>query len=659
MDYTNRVVEFFHGGELRFGRVSEQVGYKIKLIDANGRHLTIPVKQVVVVHPAHADQATFRTRLTQLNEQLERLGREIDTELLWSSLDHENTFSISELASEYFGNAVPSQQSAVFRAVLGDRIHFKIKGLTIHPRTAGQVDLQRHALRKQQQRQALVEAVREWMRKNLQVGNAEPVEAPTEAAMALEELEQFLFSGTEGENVRLLRGLVDPRSVREAALGLLIRSGRLPLDTDPLLALAGIEARFPEKVLQQCRRLDPLWPDDPVKDLTNLEPFSIDSQETFEIDDCLSLQADQQRSQVGIHIANVASLVPSQGPVFEEALRRGSTIYLPHRTVTMFPPDLAKEQLSLVTGEYRPALSLLVNFDSSDELVDWEIAQSRVRVNQRLSYEEADSLLLSSRGHTGRALRRLATLAESLRNQRREQGALEIRRPELKIEISEDKIDLTILLTDSPSQRIVSEFMILANRLSALYCTQHRIPVFFRGQAEPEEPLQIPEAYDPLAFFRLFRQLPKSQLELEPRPHSSLGVKSYVQISSPIRRVLDLVAQQQITAHLAARELPHKQEDLTNIGSKAAGAEKTLKLVERQSARYYQLRYLQLSCSSQAMSAMVLTTLSNGYLVELRESMIRGRLSSSRRLQEGAVVDVCIDRLDPESDLLVLRLAET
>lgn len=658
MDYANRVVEFFHGGKLRLGHVSEQVGHKVKLTDANGRQLTVPVKQVVVVHPALDDRSTFRAKLNQLNLELERLGRQIETELLWSSLDHENTFSIDELALEYFGDTVPSHQSAVFRAVLGDRIHFRIKGLIIHPRTSTQVDLQRHLLRKQQERQAFMETVREWMRKNLRSESKQPVEVPREAATALEELEQFLFSGINGENVRLLQELLDSASARKAALKLLIRSGRLPSDTDPLLALAGIEERYPEEVLQQSRRLDPLWPDDPVKDLTHLEPFSIDSQETFEIDDCLSLHADGQGSQVGIHIANVAGVVPGQGPVFEEALRRGSTIYLPCRTVTMFPPDLAKEQLSLVAGECRPALSLLVNFDSADKLVDWEIAQSRIRVRQRLSYEEADSLLLSGKGRFAGALGRLAALAERLRNQRREQGAVEIRRPELKLHISQEEIRLTILPADSPSQRIVSEFMILANQLSALYCAQHRIPVFFRTQAAPEEPLQIPGGYDPLAFFRLLKQLPKSRMDLEPKPHSSLGVKSYVQVSSPIRRILDLVAQQQITAHLSARELPHRQKDLMNLGSRAAVAEKTVKRVEKQSARYYQLRYLQQNFAARGMSATVLTKLPGGYLVELAELLIRGRLSSSRHLEEGAVVEVSIDRLDPERDLLVLCLVE-
>jgi len=284
----------------------------------------------------------------------------------------------------------------------------------------------------------------------------------------------------------------------------------------------------------------------------------------------------------------------------------------------------------------------------------------QLAVQRRLSYDEADQILVSpgEEEPLGAQLARLDTVTAALQTRRRERGALTIRRPELKIKVLDEDVSIKLIDSDSPSRRIISELMILANSLAAQFAVREGIPIIYRAQDPPAEELEIPEEYDPIAMDQVFRRLKKSKFTLAPQTHAGLGLDAYTQLTSPIRRLIDLVIQQQLAAHFAGRPLPFGEQDLFAAIGAAQAAEADIRTVERKANRFYLLKYLEQSRRRSSMEAIVVAELRSGFLVETSDLFVRGRLrglEEARQLGERMVVK--IEKIDPEEDVLIFKVA--
>ena len=152
---------------------------------------------------------------------------------------------------------------------------------------------------------------------------------------------------------------------------------------------------------------------DSREDLTALNIFSIDDANTMDIDDALSIEKLDSGFRVGVHITDVSSLIYEGDVLDTEALSRVTSIYLPDRTVNMFPKLLSHQVCSLVAGEDRAAMSFLVDFDEDFEQTDFQVKLSKINVSSKLSYEKADSLLQED-SNLGIELNNLLEIAKKL-----------------------------------------------------------------------------------------------------------------------------------------------------------------------------------------------------------------------------------------------------
>src|SRR5690606_2755428 len=119
---------------------------------------------------------------------------------------------------------------------------------------------------------------------------------------------------------------------------------------------------------------------------------------------------------------------------------------------------------------------------------------------------------------------------------------------------------------DTPSRLIVSEMMILANRLAADRAAADGIPIIFRTQEPPDEPPPQTEGLpEPMQFELLRKSFKRSRLSLDPAPHAGLGLGAYTQMSSPIRRYADLVTQRQFAAALERQPFPYDKDELLAV----------------------------------------------------------------------------------------------
>jgi len=272
------------------------------------------------------------------------------------------------------------------------------------------------------------------------------------------------------------------------------------------------------------------------EDLTHIKSFAIDNSDSSEADDAISL--DGQR--VWIHIADVASQVGIDSEIDEYAQKRASNLYLPDKTIHMLPSNLS----SLCSlGENEKSSALSIGFKMIDcQISDIKILQSEVKV-VKMSYEDADKVLIEDK-----VLSKLNNLAKSHKAFRNNNGAIKLDLPNVDVKINNKKVDIQIQ-TESESRELVAEMMVIAGRVVAQYATEHKISMPFLTQevgSFSEEIMQNKENLTATQAFQATRCFKQSKITPKASLHAGLGLSCYIRVTSPIRRYLDLLSQQQL-----------------------------------------------------------------------------------------------------------------
>ena len=328
---------------------------------------------------------------------------------------------------------------------------------------------------------------------------------------------------------------------------------------------------------------------------SHLKVCTIDDESTTEIDDGLSIEyLEDGTAKIWIHIADPTRIVEPGDELDLEARRRSTSLYLPTGMVPMFPPELATGPMSLVQGQVCSALSFGVILDEAGGIQSYEIHPSLIKPTYRLTYDDVDEML-QLKVQNEPEIADLAANSYLRRSWRKAQGAIQIKMPESVIKVKDNE-EVTIELIDSsPSRQLVAEMMILAGQIGGTFGTENNLPLPYRGQPQPELPpeeelLQLPAG--PTRFCAIRSCMPRSEMSMSPIRHASLGLESYVQVTSPIRRYTDLLSHFQIKAFLRDEELPFSREELQEIVYSVSSSSYEATLIERQTNRYWGLEYL-------------------------------------------------------------------
>lgn len=317
---------------------------------------------------------------------------------------------------------------------------------------------------------------------------------------------------------------------------------------------------FSVELEQEAERLaaaadDPQPGDADRIDLSELHCFTIDDEDTLDIDDALGVETlADGRHAIWIHIADPGRLIQPDSPLDLEARRRVSSLYLARGTLPMFPPRLANGVFSLRQGQRSAAWSLRVELDAQGELCTQRLVRSWIRPAYRLTYADADELIeLAPPEEPAPAL--LHQLLEGRRQWRLRRGALCLDQPEGRLFSDGETAELQVI-EPSAARALVAEAMILVGAVVAELGRQQGLALPYRSQpaaALPSaEELALLEA-GPVRHAALKRCLSRGHMGVTPAAHFSLGLDAYVQATSPIRRYGDLLVQRQLEAHLSGR----------------------------------------------------------------------------------------------------------
>lgn len=493
-------------------------GDRLEIELEGGEIVKVRPKDVTVLHPG------------PLGSLAELRPLEGEIQIAWEMLAGNQT-NLPELAELAYGVFSPITAWAAWQRVM-EGFYFDGKPDAIQVRTVEEV------AQKQAEREHAAAERQAWQE-------------------FLDRLRQGKLVPGDREYMKEVENLALGRSERSQLMRILNR-GETPENAHALLLELGLwDARvnpYPARMkvaLEQPLLPVPDLPDEDRRDLTHLSSYAIDDEGTDTPDDALALEG----SRVWVHVADVAALVLPGSPLDMEARARGSTLHLPEGSIHLLPREIT-EKLGLGMNEVNPALSFGIDLSETGEVVGFEVVPSWVRV-ARLTYEEAETRIDSEPFHT------LERLMSAVRERRRNNNAVMIDFPEVKVDVVNDEVILKPLPV-LRSRAIVEEAMILTSTATARFAVEQGLRLPF-SQQEPAESSERPETLS--GMFALRRLLKRSRVKTTPGAHSGLGVPAYSQVTSPLRRYLDLVAHQQLRSFLKGTGVMDEAALLERIGA--------------------------------------------------------------------------------------------
>ena len=653
------LVEFRLNSDRRLAVADRPEGKKHWIVtDDRGQSHTLHPRQVTYEIPNETykpgDISNF---LREIQPYLDPSSLEVAWEILSETGESTNP---AEMAMLLFSEKTSPLCYAAYCLLSDDKLYFKQKSDRYEPRPANQVAELRHQIGMEAQRQREWESYLERIQQTL---SGEAVEWQSSDRARLDAIERFATLGDEAnhrtpalETLAALKRSETP----ESAFQLLIDLGLWSPHENLSLRRSQIPTHFSTKVLEVLHhRLEfpPVDSNADRLDLTHLKVYTIDDESTREIDDGLSLEIlpdGQQR--LWIHIADPTRWLTPGDDLDLEARRRVTTLYLPTGMISMFPSELATGPMSLNQGEVCCALSFAVILDESGGVQDFSIHTSLIKATYRLTYDDVDEMLQWG-VQAESELETIARWAKRREQWRQSQGAISIHMPESSIKVNGDGDVNVYVLEDSISRQLVAEMMILAGEVAARYGQKHGLPVPFRAQPQPELPpegelLQLPAG--PVRSCAIRRCMPRSELSITPARHASLGLDTYTQVTSPIRRYSDLLTHFQIKAHLRGADLPFSPDEVKDLMLTIASTVQEATLVERQTNRYWSLEFLRRN-SSEVWQALMLRWLrehENLGLVLLEDLGLEIAMRFNRQIEPGDRLNLKVSHVDPKQDVI-------
>ncbi|ACL05326.1 Exoribonuclease II [Desulfatibacillum aliphaticivorans] len=634
---------------------------KVRLLTQANREVSVSEHRLFCVS-GRLDPEIGRDRLVDLlsetSARREALKAQVNVYDLWEVVHEEEQWIDAEtMAGLAFGiSPEPDHVSAVIRAFFNDRVYFKFdvtRFLPHSPEKVEQIQIQEQEMAR---RAAVVQEGGEWLRR---VYGQESPEVPPDKEQFVSIMRSLYLFEKDSPTYDLGRQMVQAAGIdpNNGLFEFLIRLGVWDEHANLDLYRMDVPIDFPREISQEANALANgsgfRTDTSQRRDFTGLPVLTIDGQATLDYDDALSLEMDGDYFRVGIHISDVSHYVERGSLLDQEAFARSSSIYMPDDKIPMFPPLLAEGLLSLKADQVRPAISVMVRLDRDAVVLDYEICPSLVRVRRQLTYHEVNMM-----ADDDKEIIALSGLAEKLREKRLDDGAVLISLPEINIWLDEEKnVTLHKVNRESRSRILVSEFMILANRLMASFLADHGSPAVFRAQPEPRLRLFDRDNGTLYQNWMQRRHLSRFILCPKPEPHSGLGVDAYVTATSPIRKYFDLAVQRQIRGVLGL-DKKYTQTEVENI---IANSEVPLSKVSRVQFvrnRYWILKYLETKLGKTE-PGMILERRKDRFVALLTDCLVECTLpvASDPSLAPQDAVQLRIVKVDPREQFLAVELA--
>lgn len=341
---------------------------------------------------------------------------------------------------------------------------------------------------------------------------------------------------------------------------------------------------FPAEVLAETAGVSPVVTPEQIAgrlDLRDVPTVTIDGETARDFDDAISLRRlDTGDFELGVHIADVSYYVSADTPLDHEARLRGTSVYFPERAIPMLPEALSNGICSLNPQVDRLALSAICVIDRRGQVKSYQIHESVIRSDERMTYTAVNHLLQRDDPHLAmryadqlELFRTMEELARILIGMRGGRGAIDFNLPESVFEFDDEGRVAGVMKAErNIAHRIIEEFMLLANETVAGHLEKLGIPTVYRIHEKPEpqrvwEFAELARAYghkfpaadvsshdyqqlskrlegrpeERVLAYAMLRSLQRARYAADNEGHFGLAAPVYTHFTSPIRRYPDLL----------------------------------------------------------------------------------------------------------------------
>ena len=402
-----------------------------------------------------------------------------------------------------------------------------------------------------------------------------------------------------------------------------------------------VPLEFPKEVMNQIKRIPDEVSEKEKKgrmDIRNWQTVTIDGEDAKDLDDAITLVRTEDGYQLGVHIADVSHYVTEGSPLDQEAITRGTSIYLIDRVIPMLPHKLSNGICSLNAGVDRLALSCIMDLDKKGRIVGHKIAETVLNVDERMSYTSVAKIVEGDEEEREKykelvpMFELMQEVSELLRKQRTERGSIDFDFPESKLILDEDGHPIDVYPYDrNCATKFIEDFMLAANETIAEDYFWQELPFLYRTHESPDE-----EKIQKLAMFiRKFgyylkqggkehihpkeiqklignvhgteeealitrlalRSMQQAKYTTNNIGHFGLAASYYCHFTSPIRRYPDLqihrIIKENLHGDLSKKRQNHYEKILPKIADSSSKTERRAEEMEREVVKMKKVEYME------------------------------------------------------------------
>jgi ribonuclease R len=448
------------------------------------------------------------------------------------------------------------------------------------------------------------------------------------------------------------------------------------VDTEIIIRKFGITDKHSDAAVEEAKRLGGTVKEKDIRgrtDFRDLRTVTIDGEHARDFDDAITIEKLPNGNYwLGVHIADVAHYVQEGGALDEEAYERGTSVYFPDRAVHMFPPELSTGLCSLNPNVDRLVQSCMMEIDRHGTVVRYEVHDGVIHSDARMTYTDVSAILLDRDPALMKKYSAFVPMFETMRDlfeilneRRRRRGSIDfdLKEPEIVLD-DEGMVQQIVAAERRVANRIIEEFMLVANETVAQHLDDNNVPTLYRIHESPD-PLKVeqfeefvstlgyslgtaPNAVQPRHFQRLvekihgkpeekpiaflmLRTMQKARYAEVNSGHFGLAASSYTHFTSPIRRYPDLVVHRTLRESrkgMPGDRIEQLTDDLPEMGRHTSERERRAAEAERELVQWKKVRFMADKVGDE-FEGYVTGVTAFGLFIELIEHFVEGMVHVS------------------------------
>lgn len=482
----------------------------------------------------------------------------------------------------------------------------------------------------------------------------------------------FISGALNGQKVlvKMLKWESENRNPLGKVIKVIGDTGKHETEIHSILEDYGLAYKFEDDIMLYAENISKEITQEEIdkrRDMRNVLTFTIDPSDAKDFDDALSIEWVNGECFVGIHIADVSHYVRPDTELDKEVYNRGTSVYLVDRCVPMLPEVLSNNLCSLRPNEDKLCFSAVFKLDNKGVVLEEWFGRTVINSNHRFSYEQAQSIIETKvpdgvsleldnpfANELVKGILHLNKLAKIMRKVRNTKGSISFDKHEVKFVLDEQNKPIDITFKSSKdSNKLIEEFMLLANKQVAIFVNSKSLPNINRIHDKPNEvkldalkefvngfgyeirtnsPEEISKSLNKLLLDVIgtpeenmisnlvVRTMQKATYSTVNIGHYGLGFTNYSHFTSPIRRYPDIILHRLLTIYLdKTKERLPKLAKLENRCNHLSIREKLAQKAERDSIKYMQCVYMS-NHIGKVFKAVVSSVVEFGVFVEIPEN---------------------------------------